>query len=667
MKHFRDLVLSTKEPVLHNVLWIKPIGVATYRVYMYEDGWQLLFGGSNGEGGGISYEILETRPDGYIVQFIDNSDPTNKKNLYPKTKAIQVWLSNGINVEQAIANINNTLSNLSSMIKKANFVTIEQLNNNTLSKSHKTFWVYNYHNSDTEEYRGEGFLRKYTTEREYTTISLSAADIVMDITNASTKLGYVESIVREPLPSTNKTAIIKIVATMEDVHTAINQLTNRLINDVRVDGDSVVTNGIANIPRSKRMVYIVTSDIFDSDYPEGESRADKTFLIRQMQGSEPNDSTMLIKYTNSGLQQDSTTINLVHGDLLFNVDDHSNNNDDIIPYTLYIYDTPTQSKKVHPIATKSLVERWLSDSIEVATDSVKPVFIDFVASNERQAGNYTTWDISTNASMTQIEEQVALDKIVYARVTGIDNQGYRDIPKYLPVGYCANGFAIFASSNINKVYSLQGRGTTGTGWQFRELVIQPKLTFDDAPTQGSNNPVKSGGIYSALEEKADTTDLKDYVLREKTSNYQFTSYNDRMKVTPKMQKAEWIVTEPDENGYILWTQEKEEAGTTPRSRFESMWWAVYNNYKMSDIETYQTKLIVMYGNVACYCSSDDMTDVDNASTIELRFFDGRKVTTYVLNKEQDTYRNIIIRVVTRVDQLIQETQFAPATTAGPEN
>lgn len=33
---------------------------------------------------------------------------------------------------------------------------------------------------------------------------------------------------------------------------------------------------------------------------------------------------------------------------------------------------------------------------------------------------------------------------------------------------------------------------------------QPTLTFDDTPTSGSSNPVKSGGVYSALGNKQDT-------------------------------------------------------------------------------------------------------------------------------------------------------------------
>jgi hypothetical protein len=36
---------------------------------------------------------------------------------------------------------------------------------------------------------------------------------------------------------------------------------------------------------------------------------------------------------------------------------------------------------------------------------------------------------------------------------------------------------------------------------------QDSLTFDDTPTQSSNNPVKSGGVYSALADKANTSDL----------------------------------------------------------------------------------------------------------------------------------------------------------------
>jgi len=38
---------------------------------------------------------------------------------------------------------------------------------------------------------------------------------------------------------------------------------------------------------------------------------------------------------------------------------------------------------------------------------------------------------------------------------------------------------------------------------------QDTLTFDNVPTQSSNNPVKSGGVYSALSDKADASDVED--------------------------------------------------------------------------------------------------------------------------------------------------------------
>lgn len=39
---------------------------------------------------------------------------------------------------------------------------------------------------------------------------------------------------------------------------------------------------------------------------------------------------------------------------------------------------------------------------------------------------------------------------------------------------------------------------------YADLGIQPTLTFDSAPTENSDNPVKSGGVYTALGGKQDT-------------------------------------------------------------------------------------------------------------------------------------------------------------------
>lgn len=46
---------------------------------------------------------------------------------------------------------------------------------------------------------------------------------------------------------------------------------------------------------------------------------------------------------------------------------------------------------------------------------------------------------------------------------------------------------------------------------------QDTLTFDDAPTQSSSNPVKSGGVYTALGDKADKTAAVSGVTYDTTS------------------------------------------------------------------------------------------------------------------------------------------------------
>ena len=68
----------------------------------------------------------------------------------------------------------------------------------------------------------------------------------------------------------------------------------------------------------------------------------------------------------------------------------------------------------------------------------------------------------------------------------------------------------------------QINGTTLSGNKTgHQLGLQSELTFDNVPTQSSNNPVKSGGIYSALAEKVTAEAGKvlssnDYTTTEKT-------------------------------------------------------------------------------------------------------------------------------------------------------
>lgn len=57
-------------------------------------------------------------------------------------------------------------------------------------------------------------------------------------------------------------------------------------------------------------------------------------------------------------------------------------------------------------------------------------------------------------------------------------------------------------NDLNNKPSINGTTLSGNK-SLDNLGIQAKLTFDSAPTEGSENPVESGGVYSALAGKQD--------------------------------------------------------------------------------------------------------------------------------------------------------------------
>lgn len=73
--------------------------------------------------------------------------------------------------------------------------------------------------------------------------------------------------------------------------------------------------------------------------------------------------------------------------------------------------------------------------------------------------------------------------------------------RYFYVVRIDSSHILFASSNgTEEMYSVSvGSGNT---WSFRSDKLQSRLTFDTTPTAGSNNPVTSDGINSALDSKA---------------------------------------------------------------------------------------------------------------------------------------------------------------------
>ncbi len=65
-------------------------------------------------------------------------------------------------------------------------------------------------------------------------------------------------------------------------------------------------------------------------------------------------------------------------------------------------------------------------------------------------------------------------------------------------------------NSISLVYIRQWTLSSNLQWSYTIQDVQPKLTFDDTPTAGSENPVKSGGIKTAI----DTVDAKGLTVKE---------------------------------------------------------------------------------------------------------------------------------------------------------
>ena len=627
MKHFRDLVLSTREPSLHNVLWIEPKKDeqtgryiwGEYLVKMFEDGWKILFGGGGSSSNGLGFEVLEPRTG--LTQLYDVRDPDNPQKIYPITKAANVYLSNTISVETAINNINQQLRNVTSNVRKAIFAMDDMIDGWEVSKAGKTFWVYS-NSSDLERdgyFTGELFLRKYTSNSSYTKETLNLGDIVMAVDDEvssmrNTRMWYVDYI------SSSNLTMFSIVD-RKDLIQLKNQLNLQFIKDVTIDGISITSTvgGIrkATISDDVRPVYMVNYNNLETYYP-GNNKKDKVFFIK----SGENESGDLLRYTSSSQYE---TITLQKGDILFNLDTHQ----DYVENALYvIVKEGTYSHIAKLIPDYEYVADMIYQYLSEALDDAKNVYIDFTASNPQTTNiGVKIWDMTTTTTVSEIVSYYTAGRNVYARLSGIANAGYQMIPEILPLLRCSDGFLLFGAFGYNKGYELDGHGTSSTEWVLREIPLQTKLTFDTTPTANSLNPVTSNGIYEALEDKTDSSDLNSYVLK--------SVYNERMAITPKFHRVEFLDSseeyEPGTN-YITdnTTHYLDDQGNPSASGcFNSLWWAVYDCNR--DSTTTVPKLILNKGCVACYCWSDNLESESSyrtASRITLKFFNGIDVIMY---------------------------------------
>ena len=648
MKHFRDLVLSTREPVLHNVLWIMPDKEdrTKYWLYMYEDGWKLLFGQGTSSTG-ISYKVIDTlpnSPDGsknVVVQFIDEDrDPNVTTNLYPKTRAVCVTLNNGLTVEEAINNINRILANINSNIRKAIYIQEDMLGQEDRFTG-KTFFVYSSYDRTNNIYTGEPYLRKYTSESNYTKQYLGLGDIVIGIDDD--QFGMEDH--RLNVVNTLRSGSASLIGymTYKDFNIKTASYDNIYVQQVQVDGINVAGGNprVANIADDVRPVYMIKYSNLDTYYP-GTDKVGKTFFFRQNE----NNLGHLVRYTST---TEYDEIPLVKGDILYNLDtlESLSVTPTFFPDSLYyVVREGNYPNTVHLIADDNYVQGIIYTETQSLIEQASPFYVDFERDEEHSTEAYTA--LTTDITFAEIYAAYTSGRVVYARYSG---QIYPLVSAYSQAATFTiyyNGFGL----------QINGSQSQTPNWKTSIFHMQPYLDWDTVPTRYSDNAMTSGSIWNALSTKANSSDLNNYTLK--------SEYDERMATTPRYHRAEFLDAIGEDGEYDVWTGDADNGSgvitdssthaQSARECFQSLWWAVYdNNVNYLDAET--PKLILRKGNVACYCWSDQMSSSSQYSTatqIRLKFFDGSSIIAYelVLTNQNVDYPNQTVIEVTKTTQAI---------------
>jgi hypothetical protein len=113
------------------------------------------------------------------------------------------------------------------------------------------------------------------------------------------------------------------------------------------------------------------------------------------------------------------------------------------------------------------------------------------------------------------------------------------------LGAIQDGQSIDSFADVETAIGAIEDGTTIDSFADVETELAGKqdvLTFDDAPTDGSNNPVKSNGVYDALATKADLTDLAPAFSAETAYTVgQYVSYDGNIyKCTSAHSAGAWV-------------------------------------------------------------------------------------------------------------------------------
>jgi len=152
-----------------------------------------------------------------------------------------------------------------------------------------------------------------------------------------------------------------------------------------------------------------------------------------------------------------------------------------------------QTELVSGTSIKTVNSESLLGSGNIAINGVYVVTM-----TQQNGGGYTA-----DKSVSEIyAARYTNDKVVVALM-----QDEMNIPVLLLTECNLDGDAVtFSASVTNNVITLTWTADDDYSYEYQEFVLQQHLTFDNAPTANSNNPVKSGGIKTAIDGKKGVSD-----------------------------------------------------------------------------------------------------------------------------------------------------------------
>ena len=174
---------------------------------------------------------------------------------------------------------------------------------------------------------------------------------------------------------------------------------------------------------------------------------------------------------------------------------------------------------------------------------------------------------------------------------------------------------------------------------------QDTLTFDDTPNQASSNPVKSSGIYTALQSKADSSQLSNYALKTDLSEYAKTTEVDSKDTAVKNE----LTTKIDDLDRRM-----QEGANTAQTEFESLKTQVQGKAEQSALDDLKSTV----DQKADKSALDAKADESALAAKQDKLVSGVNIAK-INNKDLLTETNIIIEgggeAITIDDQLKDST------------